>query len=162
LITEEGKKYAAPFKALKMKYLLLQEQDDKILYSDNLIPPDWLHNAYREQWLHLLRIDGNEDRGYATIITCEFFSGRSNLHYFRICSPVQMTEEEFFKECFRCGRLIKTSGEHIWRWKAFHYGLDLLMTIDMTGLRIERNHRLDSDYGQYIKANHKEHKVLMK
>ncbi|KAH0945205.1 hypothetical protein HN011_010739 [Eciton burchellii] len=139
LITEEGKKYAAPFKALKMKYLLLQEQDDKILYSDNLIPPDWLHNAYREQWLHLLRIDGNEDRG-----------------------PVQMTEEEFFKECFRCGRLIKTSGEHIWRWKAFHYGLDLLMTIDMTGLRIERNHRLDSDYGQYIKANHKEHKVLMK
>lgn len=63
LTTEEGKEYAAPFKALRMKYLLLHEQDDKILYSDNLIPSDWLHSAYREQWLHLLRVDGNKDRG---------------------------------------------------------------------------------------------------
>ncbi|TGZ45850.1 Protein germ cell-less [Temnothorax longispinosus] len=136
LTTEEGKEYAAPFKALRMKYLLLHEQDDKILYSDNLIPPDWLHGAYREQWLHLLRVDGNKDRG-----------------------PAQMTEEEFSKECFRCGRCVEKPGEHIWRWKAFHYGLDLLMTLDTTSLRIERNHRLDSEH---IKANHKEHKILIK
>ncbi|XP_071651736.1 protein germ cell-less-like [Temnothorax longispinosus] len=63
LTTEESKEYAAPFKALRMKYLLLHEHDDKILYSDNLIPPDWLHDAYREQWLHLLRMDKNKDRG---------------------------------------------------------------------------------------------------
>ncbi|XP_039308354.1 protein germ cell-less [Solenopsis invicta] len=136
LTTEEGKKYAAPFKALRMKYLLLHEQDDKILYSDNLIPPDWLHSAYREQWLHLLRVDGNKDRG-----------------------PAKMTEEEFSKECFRCGRCVEKPGEHIWRWKAFHYGLDLLMTLDTTSLRIERNHRLDCEH---IKANHKEHKILIK
>ncbi|XP_024886625.1 protein germ cell-less-like [Temnothorax curvispinosus] len=136
LTTEEGKEYAAPFKALRMKYLLLHEQDDKILYSDNLIPPDWLHGAYREQWLHLLRVDGNKDRG-----------------------PAQMTEEEFSKECFRCGRCVEKPGEHIWRWKAFHYGLDLLMTLDTTSLRIERNHRLDCEH---IKANHKEHKILIK
>ncbi|KAG5315799.1 GCL protein, partial [Acromyrmex insinuator] len=136
LTTEEGKEYAAPFKALRMKYLLLHEQDDKILYSDNLIPPDWLHSAYREQWLHLLRVDGNKDRG-----------------------PVQMTEEEFSKECYRCGRCVEKPGEHIWRWKAFHYGLDLLMTLDTTSLRIERNHRIDCEH---IKANHKEHKILIK
>lgn len=136
LTTEEGKEYAAPFRALRMKYLLLHEQDDKILYSDNLIPPDWLHNAYREQWLHLLRVDGNKDRG-----------------------PVQMTEEEFSKECFRCGRCVEKPGEHIWRWKAFHYGLDLLMTLDTSSLRIERNHRIDCEH---IKANHKEHKILIK
>ncbi|XP_012538133.1 protein germ cell-less [Monomorium pharaonis] len=136
LTTEEGKEYAAPFKALRMKYLLLHEQDDKILYSDNLIPPDWLHSAYREQWLHLLRVDGNKDRG-----------------------PGKMTEEEFAKECFRCGRCVEKPGEHIWRWKAFHYGLDLLMTLDTTSLRIERNHRLDCEH---IKANHKEHKILIK
>lgn len=136
LMTEEGKKYAAPFKALRMKYLLLHEQDDKILYSDNLIPPDWLHSAYREQWLHLLRVDGNKDRG-----------------------PMRMTEEEFSKECFRCGRCVEKPGEHVWRWKAFHYGLDLLMTLDTTSLRIERNHRIDCDH---IKANHKEHKILIK
>ncbi|KAG5336386.1 GCL protein, partial [Acromyrmex charruanus] len=136
LTTEEGKEYAAPFKALRMKYLLLHEQDDKILYSDNLIPSDWLHSAYREQWLHLLRVDGNKDRG-----------------------PVQMTEEEFSKECYRCGRCVEKPGEHIWRWKAFHYGLDLLMTLDTTSLRIERNHRIDCEH---IKANHKEHKILIK
>ncbi|XP_020280911.1 protein germ cell-less isoform X2 [Pseudomyrmex gracilis] len=136
LTTEEGKDYAAPFMALRMKYLLLHEQDDKILYSDNLIPPSWLHDAYREQWLHLLRVDGNKDRG-----------------------PEQMTEEEFSKECFRCGRCVEKPGEHIWRWKAFHYGLDLLMSLDNTTLRIERNHRVDSEH---IKANHKEHKILIK
>ncbi|KYQ52306.1 Protein germ cell-less [Trachymyrmex zeteki] len=136
LTSEEGKEYAAPFKALRMKYLLLHEQDEKILYSDNLIPPDWLHNAYREQWLHLLRVDGNKDRG-----------------------PVQMTEVEFSKECYRCGRCVEKPGEHIWRWKAFHYGLDLLMSLDTTSLRIERNHRLDCEH---IKANHKEHKILIK
>ncbi|TGZ37099.1 Protein germ cell-less, partial [Temnothorax longispinosus] len=106
--------------ALRMKYLLLHEQDDKILYSDNLRPPDWLHGAYREQWLHLLRVDGNKDRG-----------------------PAQMTEKEFSKECFRCGRCVEKPSEYIWRWKAFHYGLDLLMTLDTTSLRIKRNHRLD-------------------
>lgn len=63
LSTEEGKTFAPPFKALRMKYLLLHDQDVEILYSDNLIPPDWLHNAYKEQWLHLLRIDANKDRG---------------------------------------------------------------------------------------------------
>jgi len=63
LTTEEGQEYAAPFKALRIKYLLLHEQDNKILYNDNLMPPDWLHNAYREQWLYLLRINANKDRG---------------------------------------------------------------------------------------------------
>lgn len=63
LTMKEGKRYAAPFKALRMKYLVLHEQDVKLLYNDNLIPPDWMHDAYREQWLHVLRIDGHEERG---------------------------------------------------------------------------------------------------
>lgn len=63
LSTHEGKQYAAPFRALRMKNLLLHDQDVKILYNDNLVPAEWLHDAYREQWLHLLRIDANIDRG---------------------------------------------------------------------------------------------------
>jgi len=70
-----------------------------------------------------------------------------------------MTEEEFAKECFRCGRCVEKPGEHTWRWKAFHYGLDLVMTVDTTSLRIMRNHRADTEH---IKANHKEHKILIK
>lgn len=59
--TAEGKEFAEPFRALRMKYLLLHDQDVKILNSDNLIPAEWLHDAYKEQWLHLLRIDADKD-----------------------------------------------------------------------------------------------------
>ncbi|XP_011307946.1 protein germ cell-less isoform X1 [Fopius arisanus] len=136
LSTEEGKKYSAPFKALRMKHLLLHDQDVKILYSDNLIPAEWLHGAYKEQWLHLLRIDANIDRG-----------------------PKEMTEEEFFKECFRCGRCVEKPGEHIWRWTAFHFGLDLVVYLDTTSLRIRRNHRLDTDH---ITINQRKRNIIIK
>lgn len=56
-----------------------------------------------------------------------------------------MSEEEFARECFRCGRCIEKAGEHIWRWTAFHFGLDLVVCLDSTTLRIKRNHRLDTD-----------------
>ncbi|KAL2734384.1 protein germ cell-less [Vespula squamosa] len=136
LTTEEGKEYATPFKALRMKYLLLHDQDVKILYSDDLIPSSWLHDAYKEQWLHLLRIDASKDKG-----------------------PKQMSEKEFYQECFRCGRCVEKPGEHIWRWTAFHFGLDLVVCLDTTTLRIKRNHRLDTDH---IKANHNKHNIILK
>lgn len=63
LNTPAGKEYIGPFRALRMKYLLLHDQDVKIMSDDYLIPPEWLHEAYKEQWLHLLRIDANHDRG---------------------------------------------------------------------------------------------------
>ncbi|XP_034935796.1 protein germ cell-less isoform X2 [Chelonus insularis] len=136
LDTPLGKQYAGPFKALRMKYLLLHDQDVKILYSDNLIPSEWLHDAYREQWLHLLRIDANKDRG-----------------------PRKMTEEEFAKECFRCGRCVEKPGDHLWRWTAFHFGLDLVVYLDITSLRIRRNHRIDVDH---ITANHSKRNIIIK
>lgn len=136
LTTEKGAEFAAPFKALRMKYLLLHYQDVKILYSDNLIPPEWLHEAYKEQWLHLLRIDANKDRG-----------------------PKQLSEDEFSRECFRCGRCVEKVGEHFWRWTAFHFGLDLVVCLDSTTLRIKRNRRVDTDH---IKANHNKHNIILK
>lgn len=134
--TERGKEYAAPFRALRTKHLLLHDQDVKILYSDNLIPEEWLYEAYREQWLHLLRIDANKDRG-----------------------PKHVTEEVFSRECFRCGRCVEKPGEHIWRWTAFHFGLDLVVALDTTTLRIKRYHKLDTDH---IKVNHSKHNVILK
>ncbi|XP_078049926.1 germ cell-less isoform X1 [Augochlora pura] len=156
LITEEGREFAAPFKALRMKYLLLHDQDVKILYSDNLIPHEWLHNAYKEQWLHLLRIDANKDRGFEDrIFTLKNLLSCLSI-YFR---PKQMSEEEFARECFRCGRCIEKVGEHTWRWTAFHFGLNLVVCLDSTTLRIKRNHRLDTDL---IKANHSKHNIILK
>ncbi|XP_043522310.1 protein germ cell-less isoform X3 [Frieseomelitta varia] len=177
LTTEEGKEFAAPFKALRMKYLLLHDQDVKILYSDNLIPHEWLHNAYKEQWLHLLRIDANKDRGsmdivkslkygsfflpffFTTSFVDRIFSLKNLLPCLFHFRPKQMSEEEFARECFRCGRCIEKAGEHIWRWTAFHFGLDLVVCLDSTTLRIKRNHRLETDH---IKANHGKHNIILK
>lgn len=136
LTTDEGKEYAAPFKSLRMKYLLLHHQDVKILYSDDLIPPEWLNNAYKEQWHHMLRIDASKD-----------------------CGPKQMSEEEFSRECFRCGRCVEKGGEHVWRWTAFHFGLDLVASLDTTTLRLKRNHRMDTDH---VQSNHSKHNVIVK
>ncbi|XP_043480223.1 protein germ cell-less [Leptopilina heterotoma] len=134
--TEDGKNYITPFKALRYKYLLLHDQDVNILNSDNLIPQEWLYDAYKEQWLHLLRIDANKDRG-----------------------PKSISDEEFSKECFRCGRCVDRPGEHVWRWTAFHFGLDLVVYLDTTSLKIKRNHRLDTDN---IKANHSLHNIILR
>ncbi|XP_066582998.1 protein germ cell-less isoform X2 [Prorops nasuta] len=136
LTSEIGRQYAAPFKALRLKHLLIHDQDVKILNADNLIPHEWLHNAYKEQWLHLLRIDAKKDIG-----------------------PKDMRPEDFAEKCFRCGRCVEKPGEHIWRWTAFHFGLDLVVCLDLTSLRIKRNHKSDSEH---IKANHHKHNIIIK
>lgn len=63
LDTKEGQEFSPPFRSLRKKYLLLNDQDVQILQNDNIIPEDWLYEAYKEQWLHLLRIDSNKDTG---------------------------------------------------------------------------------------------------
>ncbi|KAJ8675027.1 hypothetical protein QAD02_010813 [Eretmocerus hayati] len=136
LDTKEGREYCAPFKALRKKYLLLNDQDVKILYSDNIIPEDWLFEAYKEQWLHILKIDANNDTG-----------------------PKYMEDQEFSRECFRCARCVDKAGEHVWRWTAFHFGLDLVVSLDSTTLRIKRYNRTETEH---IKANHSKHNVIIR
>lgn len=77
-LENEGSEYAEPFKALRMKYLLLHNHDVKILQTDNLIPESWLHEAYKEQWLHLLNIDANKDMGYVEMKA--FYSFFKKIH----------------------------------------------------------------------------------
>ncbi|XP_011499469.1 PREDICTED: protein germ cell-less [Ceratosolen solmsi marchali] len=136
LDTKEGKEFCAPFKALRKKYLLLNDQDVKLLQNDNIIPEDWLYESYKEQWLHILRIDANKDTG-----------------------PKNMDELDFSRECFRCARCVDRPGEHVWRWTAFHFGLDLVVNLDLTTLRFKRYNRLDSEH---IKANHSKHHIILK
>lgn len=70
-----------------------------------------------------------------------------------------MSEEEFSRECFRCGRCVEKGGEHIWRWTAFHFGLDLVASLDSTTLRLKRNHRIDTEH---IQSNQPKHNVIVK
>lgn len=136
LKTARGKPYVMPFKALRLKYLVAHDKDVQILNKDMIIPPDWLNPAFREQWLHLLRIDANKD-----------------------CGPKHMSEEDFARECFRCGRCVDHPAEHIWRWTAFQYGLDLVVCLDSHILKIRRNHRVDYER---IEANHGKHNIIIK
>lgn len=63
LLTTEGKKYIAPFKALRMKHLLLHHLDIEALHRDNIIPEQWLHPEILQQWYSMLRINQNVDAG---------------------------------------------------------------------------------------------------
>ncbi|XP_074104227.1 germ cell-less isoform X1 [Cotesia typhae] len=156
--TAEGKEFAEPFRALRMKYLLLHDQDVKILNSDNLIPAEWLHDAYKEQWLHLLRIDADKDADCGLLDNVLSISA---LYPFQaiVFRPKQMDEEEFAQECFRCGRCIEKPGEHIWRWTAFQFGLDLVVYLDTSSLGIRRNNRTDANH---ISANHSKRNIIIR
>lgn len=70
-----------------------------------------------------------------------------------------MNEEEFAEECFRCGRCIEKAGEHIWRWTAFQFGLDLVVYLDTTSLGIRRNNRMDANH---ISANHSKRNIIIR
>lgn len=70
-----------------------------------------------------------------------------------------MEEQEFSRECFRCARQIQNPGDHVWRWAAFHFGLDLIVNLDETTLRFKRFNRAESEH---IKANHSKHHIILK
>ncbi|KAK7018822.1 Germ cell-less protein-like 1, partial [Halocaridina rubra] len=58
--------------------------------------------------------------------------------------PSDVSEEEFDRSCTRCGRVLANSGQHIWRWTGYNFGLDLVMTHDGASLRLKRNHRTEN------------------
>ncbi|XP_071536437.1 protein germ cell-less [Panulirus ornatus] len=120
-LEEEGKEFSLVFSALRLIYLIYHHLDVEMLYSDRILPPSWLTPASMHQWYNMLRIDQGKDRG-----------------------PSEISEEEFDKSCTRCGRVLANSGQHIWRWTGYNFGLDLVMTHDGASLRLKRNHRTEN------------------
>ncbi|MPC28304.1 Protein germ cell-less [Portunus trituberculatus] len=114
----EGREFSTVFTALRIVYLIYHHLDVEMLYSDRILPPSWLTPASMHQWYNMLRIDQGKDRG-----------------------PSEIPEEEFDKSCTRCGRVLANSGQHIWRWTGYNFGLDLVMTHDGSVLTLKRNHR---------------------
>lgn len=60
LETQEGKKFASPFKQLKIEHLLNSGTSDEVSYWVeilNVIPKDWLYEAYRKIWKTTLDIN---------------------------------------------------------------------------------------------------------
>lgn len=59
--------------------------------------------------------------------------------------PRQLSEIEFSRHSLRCGRVLSSDGQHVWRWTGFHFGLDLVMTFDRGVLKLKRNHRTENE-----------------
>nr|XP_053655206.1 protein germ cell-less-like [Cherax quadricarinatus] len=120
-LEEEGREFSLVFSALRLVYLIYHHLDVEMLYSDRILPPSWLTPASMHQWYNMLRIDQGKDKG-----------------------PSEISEQEFDKSCTRCGRVLANSGQHIWRWTGYNFGLDLVMTHDGASLRLKRNHRTEN------------------
>ncbi|EEB13890.1 hypothetical protein Phum_PHUM264430 [Pediculus humanus corporis] len=105
LLTEKGKEFSPPFRALRIQHLINLLDDMKRIKNDKIIPEEWLNEATNSAWLSLLKFDHGMSRGT------------------RRC-----TEEEMNKFSLRCGRILPDDGEHMWRWTGFYSGLDLVWT----------------------------------
>lgn len=59
--------------------------------------------------------------------------------------PKSMENDEFCRDCVRCGRTLVNAGEHVWRWTGFNMGLDLIWSCSTRTLRVKRNHRTEHE-----------------
>ncbi|KAK2709599.1 germ cell-less protein-like 1 [Artemia franciscana] len=122
LETEIGKPFERAFRVLKADWLIVHPYDVEMLKNDRIIPNSFLNIAFQNQWFRMLRVEQGIDSG-----------------------PTELDEEDFFKNCLRCGRLLQTDSQHMWRWTGYNFGLDLVMSYDKGGIiKIKRNARSDN------------------
>lgn len=65
LLTEKGKEFIPPFRALRMQHLINLLDDISRIQMDHIIPMEWLTNAINSAWISLLKFDHGMDRGCA-------------------------------------------------------------------------------------------------
>ncbi|KAK6635258.1 hypothetical protein RUM43_007861 [Polyplax serrata] len=126
LLTEKGKEFIPPFRALRMQHLINLLDDISRIQMDHIIPMEWLTNAINSAWISLLKFDHGMDRG-----------------------PRHCTEEEINQQGLRCGRVLPDDTEHMWRWTGFYSGLDLVWTFKNHCIKVRRNHR-SNDVGSML------------
>ncbi|KAF7275110.1 hypothetical protein GWI33_012176 [Rhynchophorus ferrugineus] len=122
LYCTEGRGFIPVFQGLRLQNLISHLLDVLLITRDNIIPKSWLNPVILQQWRNVLRVNQNEDKG-----------------------PHDISDDQFLKDCLRCGRVIKSKDRHVWRWTGFHFGIDLLMISDESKLSIKRNQRAESE-----------------
>jgi len=122
LLTEDGSPFRAVFSGLRLTSLIGHPQDVDMVQGDRIVPTSKLLPVFRIQWYRMLRADQGIDKG-----------------------PRQLSEIEFSRHSLRCGRVLSSDGQHVWRWTGFHFGLDLVMTFDRGVLKLKRNHRTENE-----------------
>lgn len=63
LLTEKGKEFSPPFRALRIQHLINLLDDMKRIKNDKIIPEEWLNEATNSAWLSLLKFDHGMSRG---------------------------------------------------------------------------------------------------
>jgi len=116
LNSDRAKPYLAVFRNMRIAHMINHHLDLEILVSDRLIPESWLSSVFYTRWMSLLRIDSGMDKG-----------------------PSDLSEETFDRESYRCGRILSTDGQHMWRWTGFNGGLDLIVTYEHYKLTLKRS-----------------------
>lgn len=119
---EEGQEYAEVFKALRIEHLINHPLDVVMLEEDNIFPKESLYPVFRNQWYRMLKVDQGLDRG-----------------------PRNIAEEDFDKCCLRCGRVLTTDIQHIWRWTGYNFGVDLIVTYHGRTIKFRRNDRSEQE-----------------
>lgn len=122
LQSEEGQEYIEVFKGLRIEHLINHPLDVEMIEQNNIYPKETLYPVFRNQWYQMLKIDQGHDKG-----------------------PKSVTEEEFDKSCLRCGRILMSDVQHIWRWTGYNFGVDLIVTYQSRSIKFRRNDRSEPD-----------------
>ncbi|XP_075551289.1 germ cell-less isoform X1 [Dermacentor variabilis] len=119
---EEGQEYTEVYKSLRIEHLINHPLDVVMIEQNNIYPKESLYPVFRNQWYQMLRIDQGLDKG-----------------------PKNIAEEEFDKCCLRCGRILMTDVQHIWRWTGYNFGVDLIVTYQTRTIKFRRNDRSEPE-----------------
>ncbi|GBM72142.1 Protein germ cell-less [Araneus ventricosus] len=122
LLTDTGSTYLNAFRALRLQHLVIHHVDMELIESDNIIPVDWFMPIFKIQWYHMLRVDQGVDKG-----------------------PKQVSEEDFNRDCVRCGRVLQTDTQHSWRWTGFNFGFDIVISYKNGCFKLRRFQTSESE-----------------
>ncbi|XP_078740624.1 germ cell-less protein-like 1 isoform X2 [Lampetra fluviatilis] len=108
--------HSQPFRSVRLQHVLNDLASSGIVERDRLVPHEWLMPLYRTQWLTMLRVEQDLDKG-----------------------PVELDLEALEKQSLRCGRKLNKDGEYCWRWTGYAFGLDLLVSYSNRLFVFKRN-----------------------
>ncbi|XP_014262355.1 protein germ cell-less [Cimex lectularius] len=115
LMSETGREFEPIFRRLRLGHLLLHVKDLLNISKDKIIPEAWMLEAYKTQWVNLLRVLSGSDKG-----------------------PTSVDEEFFNMNSIRCGREIHSGDNRSWRWNWFSFGVDLVWSIVDNSILVRR------------------------
>lgn len=129
-----------------VRWLILGVQDLRCI-SRLLSSGMWSHLVwYNCCWM--VTLPGNilsHCRGLSTLQRTSYFICYCSIKRAIFFRPKSIENDEFCRDCVRCGRTLVNAGEHVWRWTGFNMGLDLIWSCSTRTLRVKRNHRTEHE-----------------